>query len=70
MAKQTVDTTPPKRSIVGLRYTGEGAYLPGVPARDLSGAEMKQYEAVLDEARDNGTFDRLYQPVYSEVSDG
>ena len=26
-----------------LRYIGDGAFLPGVPARDLTEAEVKQY---------------------------
>ncbi|RIK41604.1 MAG: hypothetical protein DCC55_11345 [Chloroflexi bacterium] len=62
-----------KAQVVGLRYIGEGAYLPHVPARDLTAAEMEQYQVLLDEARAAGTFERLYQPVYeaqSEVSDG
>lgn len=47
----------------GLRYIGEGAFLPGVPARDLSAAEVVLYAVQLEEAQQAGTLAMLYQPV-------
>lgn len=47
----------------GLRYIGAGAFLPHVPARDLSAAEVAQYAAWLNEAEAAGTLTLLYQPL-------
>lgn len=46
---------------VALRYVGEGAYLPFVPARDLSAEEAAQHWATIQEAHANGQ--RLYVPA-------
>jgi len=46
---------------VPLRYVGEGAYLPFVPARDLTVEEAAQHWAIIQEAHANGQ--RLYVPV-------
>ena len=46
---------------VALRYVGEGAYLPFVPARDLSVSEAAQNWAIIKEAEANGQ--RLYVPA-------
>jgi hypothetical protein len=69
MAKRATEPAPAAiedKQIVGLRYTGNGAYLPYVPARDLSATEVAQYQALLDEAREAGTFERLYEPIYAD----
>lgn len=52
------------RRVVGLRYIGGGAYLPFVPARDLTAEEMERYKPILDEAEQSGSFAGLYEPVY------
>lgn len=44
-----------------LRYVGNGAYLPFIPARDLSAEEAAQHWATIKEAEANGQ--RLYVPV-------
>lgn len=60
MAKKT--TTPaPVRS--GLRYIGNGAYLPGLPARDLSAADLVEYADVLTAMEQAGTLGLLYEEV-------
>ena len=46
---------------VALRYVGEGAYLPFIPARDLTAAEAAQHWAIIKQAEANGQ--RLYIPV-------
>lgn len=47
----------------GLRYIGGGAFLPHVPARDLSVAEVELYAELLSEAEAAGTLAGLYQPL-------
>ena len=56
----------------GLIYIGDGSYLPFVPSRDLTAAEVEQYKEHLDAARKSGTFERLYKPATQpeEVSNG
>lgn len=34
----------------GLKYISDGAWLPGVPARDLSAEEAKQYADLIEAA--------------------
>jgi hypothetical protein len=46
-----------------LRYTGNGTFLPGVPARDLSADEAELY----DYARLIAS--GIYQPIDSEVTE-
>lgn len=47
---------------VSLRYVGDGHYLPGVPARDLSADEAAQHlEAINAHARATGR--TLYAPI-------
>lgn len=46
---------------VPLRYVGKGAYLPFVPARDLSAEEAALHWATIKEAEANGQ--RLYVPA-------
>lgn len=48
---------------VGLRYVGGGAFLPHVPARDLTADEVTQYAVWLEEARAAGTLDGIYSPL-------
>lgn len=42
----------------GARYVGDGAWLPGVPARDLSAAELERFEDAIRQAEAAGQ--RLY----------
>lgn len=44
-----------------LRYVGEGAYLPHVPARDLTADEAARHWLVIQAAEANGQ--RLYVPA-------
>lgn len=46
---------------VAVRYVGEGAYLPLIPARDLDAAEAAQHWQTIREAEANGQ--RLYEPA-------
>lgn len=46
---------------VALRYVGNGAYLPFVPARDLSADEAAQHWQIIKTAEANKQ--RLYVPV-------
>ncbi len=47
---------------VSLRYVGDGQYLPGVPARDLSADEAAQHmDAINAHARATGR--TLYAPI-------
>ena len=46
---------------VAVRYVGKGAYLPFVPAKDLSAEEVAQHWATIQEAHANGQ--RLYVPA-------
>ena len=56
----------------GARYVGDGDYVPGIPARDLSAAEWKKIsETVREQLVEAG----LYRPVSSKskasgVNDG
>lgn len=56
----------------GLIYIGDGSYLPHVPRRNLTAAEVEKYIEHLDAARESGTFDRLYKPATQpeEVTNG
>ena len=56
MKKKTGSAGP----AVALVYVGEGAYLPNVPARNLSAEEAEKHRAVIEEAQANGQ--RLYEP--------
>ena len=49
----------------GLRYVGDGEWIPGVPARDLDAAEAARYGAVI-RANERATGKRLYAPVEPE----
>jgi hypothetical protein len=53
---------------VALRYVGEGAYLPFVPARDLSVGEAAQHWAIIKEAEANEQ--RLYVPAEQVGEEG
>ena len=46
---------------IALRYLG-GAYIHGVPARDLTAAEAQQYQAIIQE-QERIIGARLYEPV-------
>lgn len=46
---------------VALRYVGEGAYLPFVPARNLTADEAARHWAIIKQAEANGQ--RLYVPA-------
>lgn len=49
-------------SDIVLRYIGGGGYIPGVPARDLTAADVAQYGArIAQEEAASGT--RLYEPA-------
>lgn len=50
---------------VGLRYIGGGAYLPGLPARDLGAADLVEYGAIIAEMEQAGTLGQLYEEVTS-----
>lgn len=56
----------------GLIYIGDGSYLPFVPARDLTAAEVERYQEHLNAAKESGTFERLYKPAIQpgEVNNG
>lgn len=49
-----------KKPTGGLRYIGNGAFLPQVPARDLTPAEVEKYAGLLAEAEASGTKALLY----------
>lgn len=53
---------------VGLRYIGGGSYLPGLPARDLSAADLVEYGAIIAEMEQAGTLGQLYEEVTSTGS--
>jgi hypothetical protein len=54
---------------IALIYIGNGTYIHGVPARDLSPEEANQYQAIIDEQqRLTGTV--LYQAPPKEVANG
>jgi hypothetical protein len=44
-----------------LRYVGDGAYLPLVPARDLTAEEAEKFREIIELAAANGQ--RLYEAV-------
>jgi len=46
---------------VFLKYIGDGAYLPGFPARDLSESEAKHYDLVVLLA--TGLYEEIKKPV-------
>lgn len=45
-----------------LKYIGNGDYIHGVPARDLSAAEARQHKDTIA-AAEEATGTRLYEPV-------
>ena len=45
----------------GLRYVGAGAYIMGVPARDLSPAEAERHAEAIRQVADAGQV--LYEPA-------
>lgn len=69
MAKQQQKVAPQR---VGLRYIGNGSYLPGLPARDLGAADLVEYAAILAEMEQAGTLGLLYEEVTltSSVTEG
>ena len=58
MAKGT--STP---TVTGWRYVGGGAYVPGVPARDLTPEEMAEFAQIVA-GQVALTGQPLYEPVY------
>lgn len=69
MAKKTVaDSSSSTGQRVGLRYVGNGAYLPGLPARDLGAADLVEYGAIIAEMEQAGTLGQLYEEVVSTSS--
>jgi len=49
-------------SDIALRYIGGGSYIPNIPARDLTAAEVAQFgERIRQEEAASNT--RLYEPV-------
>lgn len=53
-----------KNEPTGWRYVGNGAFIPGVPARDLTPAEMQEHaDAIKGQANLGVT---LYEAVYTE----
>ena len=46
------------------RYVGNGAFIPGVPARDLTTAEMQEHADAIKSQFDLGVI--LYEAVYTE----
>lgn len=53
---------------VGLRYVGGGSYLPGLPARDLTAADLVEYATIIAEMEQAGTLGLLYEEVVSTGS--
>jgi hypothetical protein len=50
-----------RHSVGALRYVGDGAYLPLVPARDLTAEEAEKFREIIEQAAANGQ--RLYEAV-------
>lgn len=48
-------------TITALRYTGNGTFLPGVPARDLTADEAREYDYM--RLIQSG----IYQPITTEA---
>lgn len=59
MAKKTEAATP-----TNWRYVGNGNFIPGVPARDLTPAEMQEHADTIKGQSDLGV--ALYEAVYTE----
>lgn len=59
MAKRTTAAT----QRTGLRYIGDGAYFPGLPARDLNAADLVAYAGPIAEMEQAGTLGTIYEPV-------
>lgn len=54
-----------KNEPTGWRYVGNGAYIPGVPARDLSPAEMQEHAETIS-AQSSISGIALYEAIYTE----
>jgi len=54
--------------MTGLRYLGQGEFIPGVPARDLSEDEAHRFRATIDEHRSN-TGRALYGDLAAEPAE-
>lgn len=65
MAKPAERTTAPAAPAMGLRYIGDGWYIPGVPARDLTPDEAAIHaEAIAKSVAATGRV--LYAPIEQE----
>jgi len=42
---------PGKRVTTSLRYVGDGTYIPGVPARNLTAEEAERYRTQIEDSR-------------------
>lgn len=60
------ETTTTAQPDAGLRYIGDGEYIPGVPARDLNVEEVAVYAAQI-EATQAATGRILYQVMTTPV---
>jgi hypothetical protein len=57
----------PKRT--GLRYIGNGAYLPGLPACDLNAADLVLYATEIAALEAAGNLLSIYEPVEEPVTE-
>lgn len=55
---------------VALIYVGDGTYIHGVPARDLSPEEAKQFKALIDDQRKVSGVTLYQAPPKGEVANG
>ena len=54
---------------MAMEYVGSGAYIHGVPARDLSDEEQKKFADLIKE-QEKLTGMKLYQPVRKQKQEG
>lgn len=55
-----------QKEIVGYEYIGKGAYLHGIPARDLDLFEYEQYKEYIL-ANERASSKRLYKPIFTII---
>ena len=57
-----------KNEPTGWRYVGNGAFIPGVPARDLTPVEMQEFAEVIS-VQSNLLGVALYEATYTEQTE-
>ena len=57
-----------KNEPTGWRYVGNGAFIPGVPARDLTPVEMQEFAEVIS-VQSNLLGVTLYEATYAEQTE-